>query len=141
MFLKFLVVGGTGFLIDASITYGLIQAGVDGRIARLPAIATAMIFTWLANRQFTYASSEKRSLSEAVRYMAVAAVMACFNYLIFVLLLKFGVWPIAAVTIATLFQTVLSFHAYRYFVFSPKSGAGLKSPNSEACSHHLDQDR
>jgi len=56
-------------------------------------------------------------------------------------LLKFGVWPIAAVTIATLFQTVLSFHAYRYFVFSPKSGAGLKSPNSEACSHHLDQDR
>jgi putative flippase GtrA len=118
MFLKFLVVGGAGFVIDASINYGLIQAGVDGKIARVPAIASAMLFTWLANRQFTYATAEKRSLKEALRYMAVAAVMACFNYAIYVVLLKFGVWSVAAVTIATLCQTVVSFHAYRRIVFT-----------------------
>lgn len=120
MFLRFLVIGGTGFLIDTAITFGLIRSGVDARIARLPAIATAMAFTWLANRQFTYATTEKRSLSEALRYVAVAAVMASLNYLLYVLLLKFGIWSIAAITIATLCQTVLSFHTYRYFVSTQK---------------------
>jgi len=118
MFLKFLVVGGAGFLIDALITYGLIHAGVDGKIARLPAIASAMLFTWLANRQFTYATREQRSLNEALRYMAVAAVMAVLNYAIYLVLLKFGVWSVAAVAIATLCQAVVSFHAYRRIVFS-----------------------
>lgn len=138
MFLRFLVVGGTGFLIDTAITYGLIKAGVDARIARLPAIATAMAFTWLANRQFTYATTEKRTLPEALRYLAVAAVMASLNYILYVLLLKFGIWPLAAITIATLCQTVLSFHAYRHFVFSQKSKSATMPAGHAARSQHLD---
>lgn len=117
MFIRFLIVGGAGFCIDAGLTYLLIQLTFAPWLARIPAIALAMVFTWLANRYFTYQVKRVRSASEAVRYAIVALCMALLNYLIYVVLVWYGVWPLAAVTLATACQTLLSFHAYRHFVF------------------------
>ena len=55
MFFRFLCVGGSGFIIDLTITYFLIFLNVEPWVARIPAIFSAMLFTWLANRYFTYA--------------------------------------------------------------------------------------
>jgi putative flippase GtrA len=117
MFFRFLLVGGSGFLIDAGITYLLIQLMVAPWLARVPAIFLAMAFTWLANRYFTYEVKKARSTNEAMRYAVVAMVMALINYLIYFVLVSYRTWPLAAVTFATACQTVMSFHAYRYFVF------------------------
>jgi putative flippase GtrA len=116
-FLRFVLVGGTGFAIDAGLTLGLILVGLSPVLARGPAILCAMAFTWSANRVFTYRARHRRSAAEAVRYATVAAVMAGFNYLLYLGLLWWGLAPIAAVTLATAVQTVLSFKAYRRFVF------------------------
>lgn len=117
MFIRFLLVGGLGFCIDAGVTYLLIQQMVAPWCARIPAIVLAMTFTWLANRYFTYKVNKPHSTREAVRYASVSLFMALFNYLIYLILVRYGVWPVASVTIATAFQAIISFNAYRYFVF------------------------
>ena len=117
MFFRFLLAGGSGFAIDAGITYLLVWLGVAPWLARMPAILIAMTYTWLANRHFTYKVKKKRSADEAVRYAFAAAAMALLNYLIFVLLVRHGTQPVVAVTLATACQTVLSFQIYRRLVF------------------------
>jgi putative flippase GtrA len=118
VFFRFLLVGGSGFVIDAGLTYLLIRLTVQPWLARIPAILLAMAFTWLANRHFTYEVKREHSVNEAARYAIVAIVMAAGNYLIYLVLVDLGLWPVAAVTAATACQTIMSFHAYRYFVFS-----------------------
>jgi putative flippase GtrA len=117
LFFRFILVGGLGFVIDVGLTYLLIQFNVAPWMARAPAIMLAMIFTWLANRHFTYGVKTSRSSREAIRYATVAMGMALINYVIFFVLLRYGVRPVFAVIFATAFQTMLSFFAYRRFVF------------------------
>jgi putative flippase GtrA len=117
MFLRFLLVGGTGFIIDASLTYGLIRLGMGEEWARIPALAIAITFTWLANRRFTYAVRVARSRREAARYFVTASTMALANYAAYALFLRFSVHPLIAVTFATALQVVVSFYAYRIFAF------------------------
>ncbi len=121
MFFRFLLVGGSGFLIDAGITYLLILLGLAPWSARIPAIALAMAYTWVANRHFTYELETARSAGEAIRYASVAAAMALVNYIIYLVLVGNDIWPVAAVTIATACQTILSFHLYRHVVFRKAS--------------------
>lgn len=117
MFLRFLLVGGSGFVIDVGLTYLLISLGVAPWLARPPAIASAAVFTWLANRQFTYRVRSQKSTQEAARYALVATLMAALNYAVYLVLLGLSVAPVLAVTLATAIQTVASFFAYRRFVF------------------------
>lgn len=118
MFFRFLLVGGSGFVIDLGLTYLLISLGVAPWLARPPAIASAAVFTWLANRQFTYRVSSQKSPREAARYVLVATIMATLNYLVYLVLLRFSLAPVIAVTLATAIQTMASFFAYRRFVFN-----------------------
>lgn len=134
MFIRFLLVGGVGFCIDAGLTNLLVQRTVEPWLARIPAIFLAMAFTWLANRYFTYRVNKARSTSEAMRYSMVALVMALINYLIYFFLVRFGIWPVAAVTLATACQTLISFHAYRHFVFKEAKIKITSNSSHEAVS-------
>ncbi len=117
MFFRFLLVGGSGFVIDAGLTYLLVKLNVAPWLARIPAILLAMAYTWIANRYFTYRVYTERSVSEAMRYAFVAVVMALVNYLTYLTLVSNGIMPVVAVALATALQTIISFHGYRYFVF------------------------
>lgn len=117
MFIRFLLVGGFGFFIDIGLTYFLISLGVAPWLARPPAIVSAALFTWLANRQFTYKIATEKSTQEAIRYALVAAVVAIMNYSIYMVLISFAIDPALAVAMATAAQTVVSFFAYKWFAF------------------------
>lgn len=65
--------GGAGFLVDASQNQLLIQAGAAPSASRVPAIAAAMAFTWLANRKITFRTGDRPALPEAMRYLAVVS--------------------------------------------------------------------
>ena len=117
MFFRFLCVGGSGFIIDLTITYFLIFLNVEPWVARIPAIFSAMLFTWLANRYFTYEYKNHRTASEALSYASISLGVSTLNYAIYIYLVFLGVLPIAAVTIATLCQVFLSFNLYRRIVF------------------------
>ncbi len=117
MFIRFLIVGGIGFLIDAGMTHLLIKLMVSPWLARIPAIGFAILFTWLANRHFTYKVNRPRSTKEAIRYVAVALSLATLNYLIYIAFLSAKVIPFFSIVYATAIQTILSFHAYKRLVF------------------------
>lgn len=118
LYFRFLLVGGSGFLIDAGITYLLNSLGLEPWLARIPAIVLAMTFTWAANRHFTYEVRTARTVGEALRYAAVATSMASTNYIIYFVLISNGFCTVAAVTFSTACQTIVSFHLYRYIVFN-----------------------
>jgi putative flippase GtrA len=117
MFLRFLIIGGAGFLVDAGLTMLLIKLGVDPLLARAPAIGAAILFTWLANRSYTFQVRVQRSVPEAIRYSGVALSAAAINYTLYFLFILAGLHPLAAITVATALQTGFSFFAYRHFAF------------------------
>lgn len=117
MILRFLVVGGLGFAIDLGSTMLLVASGVSPFYARPPAIALAMLFTWIANRSFTFAVKQEKSAAEAIRYASVALASSALNYAIYsVLVWKHCPTPFA-VAIASVLQSFASYVGYRKFAF------------------------
>lgn len=116
-FFRFLLVGGIGFVIDSGLTLGLIALGLSPLRARPPAILVAMAFTWLANRHVTFAVGNKKSVSEAVRYSAVALLAALINYLIYSALIALALPPLPAIIIATTVVAIFSYFGYKNFAF------------------------
>lgn len=77
----FVAVGAFGYVVDASITYGLVKAlGVDPLLARFPAFAVATLANFGLNRSLTFAHSTEPMASAFVRYVMVCAVGLLVNY-------------------------------------------------------------
>ena len=119
-FLRFAVVGGTGFLVDAGLLAALHHgAGLDPFTARLISISAGAFSTWRLNRVVTFGASRASQAAEGLRYAAVAALAAGFNYAVYALILIAwtGLPPIAAAVLATLVAMTLSYFGYSRFVF------------------------
>lgn len=114
---RFVLVGAIGLLIDAGLTHVLYRRGLGPLLARGPAIGTAMAFTWLANRRFTYAVPNRGSLGEVSRYVAVAGSAALLNYLFYMLLVDLSLSPMASVAAATACQVPLTYWAFGRIAF------------------------
>jgi putative flippase GtrA len=118
-FLRFAVVGGVGFLIDAGLLAVLhYNAGLDPYSARLLSISASAFTTWRLNRSLTFGASGRSQASEGFRYILVAAATAGFNYAVYAaLLLAFPFTPIAAAIVATLAAMFFSYAGYSRLVF------------------------
>ena len=122
----FAVAGGAGFLVDAGVLALLLWATPLGLfVARILAIAAAMLFTFWLNRTFTFGRSERSLASEGARYGGVGISAALLNYAVYsAILLAFPAFPpVLAVAVASLVAMAWSFLGYSRFVFgaSPPS--------------------
>ncbi len=80
----FLVIGTTGFLVDAGLTYVFAQwFGVPAMLARPPAFAIATLVNFALNRTFTFRSSQAPVLTALARYVLVCAGGAVVNYTVY----------------------------------------------------------
>ena len=115
----FLFAGGTGFVIDAGLTQGLILAGLSPFAARIPAILSAMAFTWFINRTFTFGRSQHSLVAEGFRYWAVGLTSALLNYALYSLLIHRlpMLQPVVAVVFASLGAMAYTYFGYSRFVF------------------------
>lgn len=130
-FLRFALVGGAGFLVDAGLLAALHHgAGLDPFAARVFSIAAAALATWRLNRRLTFGPSGAGQATEALRYAMVAILNAALNYALYALALVFrpGLPPLIAVIAATLLAMAFSYFAYSRFVFSARRPAVLVSP-------------
>lgn len=120
---RFALVGGLGFLVDIGITMILIAHGVDPFVARVFAIALAVLTTWRLNRAITFGASATSQTREGARYFTVAILVAMLNYTIYagVLIVAPSIPPGFAIVIAVGFATVFSFLGYRLFAFKTAS--------------------
>lgn len=117
-FLRFLLVGGAGYVVDVGLTYLFMSLVANPYVARLPAVLIAMVVTWAINRKFTYRSGSEASLRELMRYMAVASSVTTFNFLFYSLLVYLGWVPVLAITVATGLQAIVSFFLYKFLIFN-----------------------
>jgi len=88
--LRYLVVGGIGFVVDAGIIWGLVQGGMNPWFARLFSFSVAVLTTWWLNRMWTFAESRSRNVgSEAGAYFLVQIAGALTNFAVYSLVLAF----------------------------------------------------
>jgi len=129
--LRFGIVGGIGFAVDASMLavfhHGL---GIDPFAARVFSIVLAALTTWRLNRSVTFGSSDHGQVKEGFRYYCVVAFSAGINYAIYsaILLSINGFSPILATVAATGCAMTISYIGYSQFVF--RRGAKPESPAS-----------
>ncbi len=119
-FIRFGMVGATGFVVDSSVLLLLIaQVGLDPYSARILSIIVAVSVTWRLNRTVTFQPSTHGQVKEGARYFFVAAGTAMTNFAIYstLLLLISGLPPLFATAIATLITMFLSYFGYSQVVF------------------------
>jgi putative flippase GtrA len=119
-FFRFIVVGCLGFVVDAGVVFVLSEAGVSPILARIPALAAAILTTWTLNRTLTFRVNAPKSRGEVARYIVVALSSAALNFLLYTVLVLVDVWPVTAVAASTIALLFYSFYGYRQFAFRPR---------------------
>jgi putative flippase GtrA len=130
--LKFALVGGTGFIVDASmlmLLYEVLQ--LDLMVARALAFFTAASSNWILNRLFTFADLKLSSNKSAewMRFIGSALVSAMPNlgvfYLLMLLLPETLPWILVAMCCGILVGYWCNYQLAKHWVFkSAKSRAG-----------------
>lgn len=90
-FLKFLAVGGVGFVVDAGVLTSLVALGLPAIPARVLSFAVAVSVTWVLNRHWTFVASvgaEPREFRMMSRYFAVQTFGTLCNFAVFSLLIS-----------------------------------------------------
>jgi putative flippase GtrA len=119
-FLRFALVGATGFLVDVGVLWLLLTYTPLGPLAgRAIAIALAMTATWLLNRRFTFGASRRSIVVEGFRYGFIGLVTSLVNYGIYAGLLIMAplLSPYAALVAASIAAMLFSFFGYSRYVF------------------------
>jgi putative flippase GtrA len=102
---RFLVVGGTGFVVDGALLLLLVHgAGMSKLWARLPSFLVAVTVTWWLHRHFTFAwaRSTKPSAREWLRFVSGNVVGNGLNLALYWFLVgEFGWGPLAALALAS----------------------------------------
>jgi len=117
----FLFAGTAAFATDAVVLVALTRlAGLDPLVARLFAIAIAMVVSWLLNRTITFRVRVPPSPHEFIRFAALAWLAAAINYGVFaaVLLVSPATQPLAALVISSLCAAVFAYLCMRLAVFA-----------------------
>ncbi len=125
---RFAIVGGLGFLVDASVLTLLVN-GLDQNhfSARAVSFTLAVTATWFFNRRWTFEPTRHRS-KEYAGYITTQIIGAVINLSIYVLLIrlfpnlaKIPVIPLAAGALVAL---IFNFLSARRFVFDAVRGDG-----------------
>lgn len=111
-FLRYLLIGGIGFLLDAGATEALVQSGVNVYAARLAAMFLAIVCTYGLHRAFVFKDAAARaSAANFSGFAAVQGFASVLNYAVFCWALLLVPQPVAA--------------AGRFFAVCCGVGAGL----------------
>jgi putative flippase GtrA len=118
--LAFLVSGGAAFLVDALVlTLLTAVVGLHPILARVAAIALAMVAGWLMHRTFTFRVAARPSLREFLRYAGVAWTAAAVNYGVFVLIVLAyaGIEPLVALVVSSVVAMAFAYIGMRFAAF------------------------
>jgi putative flippase GtrA len=83
--LFFGIAGVFGYLVDAGVTT-ILHSLVGPYLARIPAFMGAATITWVFNRRFTFAATDKRHqslLKEYLHYLSLMLLGLVVNYIVY----------------------------------------------------------
>lgn len=120
--LRFCLVGGIGFMIDAGVLEALYLCCLDPASARLFSYLAAATVTWLLNRRFTFHVAGLRDpFGEWLRYLAANGLGFGINYAAYLLALftlsPVRENPVIGVVIGSLAAIGINYLANKHWVF------------------------
>lgn len=131
-FLRFCIVGGIAFLVDALILEFLVLGQVPAATARVISIAFALQVSYLLHRRFTFSALHAHSTRRWGKFMATNLVGALVNYSVFLGLLTVALSKDADISRAlallgsTAVALMFNYWANRRLVFVPDAPSGEK---------------
>ena len=98
-FLRFALVGGTGFFVNEAVLFVLLRVfAVEPYTAGVLAFAVTVTYTWLGNRILTFrdkaAHGARAMFEEWMKFVAANTVGFVANYSVYVALITFGRSPL-----------------------------------------------
>jgi putative flippase GtrA len=125
---RFAVGGVVGFIVDSSLLYAFMAAGLGPYVARVPSFLCAATCTWLVNRYWTFA--DRRTTQRSVewgRYIVAMIVGGGFNYAAYATLLSVSAtaraWPVLGVAAGSIAGMGVNYLSSHYWVFRDRSQA------------------
>lgn len=121
-FVRFSIVGGVGFVIEAVLlTYFATVPAVGAIKGRAISFPIAVMTTWWLNRTLTF-QSKNNPHRESFRYFLVQSLGAIVNLGVFVVLVSALPWlrsiPVVPLFIAAIFGLLVNFTLSRKYVFA-----------------------
>lgn len=121
----FLIVGTIGFIVDAGLTHILAkEIGFYPVIARIPAIALAIIVTFLLNKTLTFKNKNQDWIKAFGAYIATQGASQTVNFVIYSILVWFSPLmqnqPAIAVAIGSIAAMTLTFILSKFWVFKAR---------------------
>lgn len=112
--LRFSLVGTTGFLLDAAILHALLATGMGPYLARVPSFITAVTWTWLLNRSFTFRAPRHGAMrGEWAVYISLMLIGGSLNYGVYALALwqseLVRAWPVIGVALGSIAGLAVNF--------------------------------
>jgi putative flippase GtrA len=123
-FPAFVLVGGIGFIVDATILAILVHGYHWGDYtARLVSFAFAVTVTWLLNRSYVFAAERTHDRrSEYTRYLTVQGMGMAINFLVYSLCIVsnplMDQWPVLALAVGSVVALAFNYAGARIFVFT-----------------------
>jgi len=119
---RFLVVGGVGFLVDASALLVMVQwAGLSPIWSRVPSLLSALTTTWWLHRSFTFSSPARPAptAAEWLRFVLSNGVGNGLNLGLYWVMVRSGWSLLVALTIASVAAVAVNYSASVWWVFRP----------------------
>ena len=120
---RFTVVGGLGFLVDASVLTALVRiAGMGLYSSRAVSFLAAVSVTWFMNRTWTFGTSgNKRRGKEYSGYILVQVIGALINLGVYVVCIEsfeqLARYPVIPLAVGALLALIFNFYFSSRLVF------------------------
>jgi putative flippase GtrA len=125
--LRFGIVGGLGFILDAGILRTLVYFGASPFASRIASLAAAVTFTWILNRSMTFAARKPPSWREFGAYVLSSLLGLLINYGLYSGAVLLHLPLLMALAIGTIAGSVFNFFRYRVLL-SDKDAGEIPSP-------------
>ena len=109
---RFVVVGGLAFVLDAGLVFAMVHLGLDVYLSRAVSLIVVVLFTFVLNRQATFAATGWPNAREAFAYVAASLIGLLINYLVFVGATFANLPLLLAMAAGTIVASTFNFLAY-----------------------------
>ncbi len=113
-FLKFCIVGGSGVFVNLGVLYGLVEFyEMNENFAWAIAVILSIFSNYLLNSLFTYSDKKSETRNESMRrifiYYIISFLTMILNFLVYRLIINFGLHYIFGAFVGILAATILNF--------------------------------
>jgi putative flippase GtrA len=124
-FLRFCLVGASGYAVNLAVYAALLEAGLAYSLAATASFLVAATSNYVWNRLWTFRARQARVLSQGVRALSVSVLSLGANQLFLYVFVAAGAGRLAGQAVAILLVTPFSFAGNKLWAFA---GGGRRRP-------------